>query len=254
MFRHAALVAIASATACASGASSSDAGADRADARPLPDSGPSRFDGSTGEPDGDVIAGATPVINEFVFNHTGSDTCELIEVHGEPSTSYAGYSLLVIEGDQTPNPGVVQRVFEVGSTDEGGLWVTAAQAQDTMQNGSSNILLVQDYTGGLMDLDGDNDGTLDSEPWAALADGVAVDDGTVGDSLYANTALSPDFDGADDTVGGASRIPDGADTDSPEDWVRNSFNGDGLPGDCDAAAAISGEALNTPGAPNTVQL
>ena len=48
--------------------------------------------------------------------------------------------------------------------------------------------------------------------------------------------------------GGASRIPDGVDTDAPADWVRNDFDLAGIPG---STALVDGEAVNTPGAENT---
>jgi hypothetical protein len=60
--------------------------------------------------------------------------------------------------------------------------------------------------------------------------------------------LSAGFDGNIYTPGGASRIPNGLDTNSVSDWVRNDFDGKGLPGftsDPDATLAI-----NTPGTYN----
>ena len=43
----------------------------------------------------------TPVVNEFVFNHTGSDTNAFIEVAGVASTDYSALTLVEIEGDET---------------------------------------------------------------------------------------------------------------------------------------------------------
>jgi hypothetical protein len=51
-------------------------------------------------------------------------------------------------------------------------------------------------------------------------------------------------------VGGASRIPNGADTGAVGDWVRNDFDGAGLPGF--SGTPDVGEALNTPGAVNVL--
>src|SRR5688572_3919183 len=153
MFRLAALAALTAAAACASGESSSDAGTVRIDAAPLPDSGPRLIDGSTvGDIDGDIVEGTAPVINELVADHSGTDNCELIEVSGTPSASYAGYTLLYVEGNPG-NPGVVDRLFEIGTTSADGLWVTAAQPANTLENDTATILLVEDYTGGLTDLD-----------------------------------------------------------------------------------------------------
>ena len=46
----------------------------------------------------------------------------------------------------------------------------------------------------------------------------------------------------------ASRIPDGTDTDSPSDWMRNDFDLYGISGF--AGSPVNGEAINTPGAEN----
>jgi hypothetical protein len=64
-----------------------------------------------------------------------------------------------------------------------------------------------------------------------VVDAVAVSDGDSGDIVYAGAvALTANFDGVGSVVGGASRIPNGRDTDSASDWLRNDFAGDGLPG------------------------
>jgi hypothetical protein len=112
---------------------------------------------------------------------------------------------------------------------------------EEIENGSATLLLVAGFAGGAVDLDGDDDGAVDREPWDALADAIAIADGDAGDRL-------PSFDGGTAPVGGASRIPDGADTDGPSDWLRNDFEGEGTP--CASGSAPSGEALNTPGASN----
>lgn len=55
--------------------------------------------------------------------------------------------------------------------------------------------------------------------------------------------LSDGFDGLMGTPGGASRIPNGTDTDSPSDWTRNDFDGEGLTGF--SGTLVEGEAVNT---------
>ncbi len=67
---------------------------------------------------------------------------------------------------------------------------------------------------------------------------------------YASTVLRRGFDASHDPLGGASRIPDGTDTDRLSDWMRNDWEGEGLPGREKEASARPGEALNTPGGPN----
>jgi hypothetical protein len=215
-----------------------DAGADAAPDDAAPDGG---RDGG--------VPGSAPRLNEFVADHTGEDQCEFVEIIGEPETDYSDYSVLVVEGDAgNSNPGSIDAAIPLAITDEVGIFASAALAGQ-LENGSSTLLLVAGFAGGTLDLDTDDDGTIDEEPWTELADAIAVSDGGPGDLHYAARALlEPGFDGNSFAVGGASRIPDGADTDSPDDWVRNDFDGEGL--DCGTGTPLPGEALNTPGAPN----
>ena len=112
--------------------------------------------------------------------------------------------------------------------------------------------MVKDFTGALgNDLDTDNDGTLDVTPWSAIADGIGVKDNGTSDLNYSAVVLEQGFDGSTFTVGGASRIPDGTNTGTTTDWVRNDFDGQGLPS-FPTAVAENGEAINTPGAENEV--
>ncbi|HKE20007.1 MAG TPA: hypothetical protein VKB80_34270 [Kofleriaceae bacterium] len=247
-------------SACAS-VPPSDAGT-RRDAAPQPDAGrpiggrdADPADGAVIEPDPvdagrpDGGGGPIPLMNEFVADHAGNDLCEFVEIIGTPSTDFGDYSILVVEGDAgMANPGSVDVAIPVGATDDAGLWVTAPLSGQ-IENGSMTLLLVSGFAGGSVDLDGDDDGTVDLEPWSQLVDAVAVSDGGVADVLYAGGAvLDPSFDGVDFSVGGASRIPDGVDTDGPRDWVRNDFDGEGL--GCGTGTPVPGEAFNTPGSPN----
>ena len=189
-----------------------------------------------------------PVINEFVFNHTGSDTNEFVEVFGAADTDYSALTLLEIEGDSGSTPGVIDGVFPLGATDANGFWTTGFLSNE-LENGSVTLLLVDGFSGSAGDdLDADDDGALDAAPWNAVLDAVAVYDGDSGDGLYAGVVLEPYFDGVSFTPGGASRIPNGVDTDTASDWMRNDYGGAGLPGFGGDPAL--GEALNTPGAPN----
>jgi len=70
-----------------------------------------------------LASAQTPVINEFVNNHTGADTHEFVEIFGDPSTSYSDYTILEIEGDTSR--GVIDGVFPVGTSDANGFWTTA---------------------------------------------------------------------------------------------------------------------------------
>ena len=42
-----------------------------------------------------------PVINEFVFNHTGTDIREFVEILGDPDTDLSDFWVLQIEGDNS---------------------------------------------------------------------------------------------------------------------------------------------------------
>jgi len=187
-----------------------------------------------------------PMINEFVADHTGGDTHEFIEVTGEPGADYSGFTVLEIEGDGT-GTGVVDGIFPVGNMG-GGYWTTGFLAGE-LENGTMTLLLVEGYFGFIgEDLDIDDDGVLDIVSWVRLVDDVAVTDGDPGDLTYSLATLSPGYDGITYDVGGASRIPDGMDTDSDSDWMRNDYDGEGLPGFL--GTPVGGEAVNTPGAMN----
>jgi hypothetical protein len=187
-----------------------------------------------------------PKINEFVVNHTGTDTNEYIEVFGDPSTDYSAYRLIQLEGDISK--GTIDTVLTVGTTDVNGFWVTD-YINFELEDGTITILLVKDFTGADGDdLDVDDDGKFDSTPWTAIVDSVAVTDGGTGDLTYGIPVLSSGFDGLSSELGGASRIPDGYDTESQSDWMRNDFDGEGIPGF--TGTVDVGEAYNTPGATN----
>jgi hypothetical protein len=194
-----------------------------------------------------VVPAPDPVINEFVANHDGADTHEFIEVFGQGDTDYSRFFVLEVEGDGL-NAGRIDDVYRVGTTDADGFWTTGFLA-GTLENGSMTLLLVENFTGFVgLDLDTDNDGVLDETPWGRLVDDVAVLNGGLTDWVYSTVALAADFDGGSFTPGGASRIPNGTDTDTVADWLRNDFDGQGLPGF--VGTPEYGEAYNTPGAIN----
>ena len=195
-------------------------------------------------------AGADPVINEFVFNHTGTDNNEYIEVYGDAETDYSAYTLLEIEGDSGASLGVVDDVIPLGVTDAYGFWWTGF-VLNQIENGTVTVLLVEGFTGEAGDdLDSDDDGVFNATPWLRIVDEVAVNDGGEGDLAYTSMVLAGGYDGVSYTPGGASRIPDGADSNLPADWVRNDFDLAGIPGF--TGTLVEGEAINTPSAANDV--
>jgi len=190
-----------------------------------------------------------PVINEFVNNHTGTDTYEFVEVFGEPNTDMSRYWVIGIEGDGA-GAGTLDNVFRLTSTDSAGFWTTAFMSNE-LENGTLTYLLVMDLAASEgEDLDQDNDGVIDWTAWGVVADGVAVSDGDASDITYTDVVLDPFFDGDPFAPGGASRIPNGLDTDTVGDWVRNDFDGAGLPGFMGEPSP--GRAFNTPNAVNMI--
>ncbi len=195
-----------------------------------------------------ACAGPDPKINEFSASTAGTDV-EYVEIIGDPNTSYSAYTALEIEGDAGAGPGTIDEVISLGATDANGLYLVNLTSS-ALENGTITLLLVKNFTGALStDLDTNDDGVFDATPWEAIVDSVAVNDGSApGDITYGLPALGVAYDGLPFAPGGASRIPDGMDTDTAADWVRNDFDLAGISGF--AGTPIFGEAFNTPGALN----
>ena len=193
---------------------------------------------------------ASAVINEFSASTTGTDV-EYVEVWGAPNTDLSALTILEIEGDSGSALGAVDGVIPVGTTDGVGFWL-GSLAANALENGTITLLLVSEFSGAAgADLDTNDDGTFDVEPWDAVVDAVAVTDGGAGDLTYGVPVLGPNYDGVSSFApGGASRIPDGIDTDTAADWVRNDFDLAGIAGF--TGTIQDGEAYNTPGASNEV--
>ena len=194
-----------------------------------------------------------PKINEFSASTTGTDV-EYVEIFGEPETDYSSYTILEIEGDfsiDTSAEGTIDEVISLGISDSNGFFL-ANLAANALENGTITLLLVENFTGALgNDLDTDDDGIFDITPWETIIDAVAIHDGGSSDLTYGEPILGPNYDGVSSFApGGASRIPDGFDTDATTDWVRNDFDLAGIIGY--TGTLIEGEALNTPGEPNEV--
>jgi hypothetical protein len=199
-----------------------------------------------------AIVASGPVLNEFVINHSGADTAEFVEIHGDNGASYSDWSIVVIDGDHDVTPGRVDFVATAGTTDGLGVW-SVTTAADALPDGSCTILLARNVTATVGDdLDTNDDGSLDLTPWTDQGDAVAVTDGDPGDVVYATIVLESNFDGGTTPVWGASRIPSGFDSGSTSDWWRNDFEGAGLDGLVGSLEA--GDAVNTAGWTNRVGL
>lgn len=193
-----------------------------------------------------------PTINEFSANTTSTDV-EFVEFFGSPNVDYSAYTFLAIEGDwstSVTDEGKVDNVIPLGATDANGLYLLDLAA-NTIENGTISFLLVKGNTATVgQDLDPDDDGILDTEPWSEVIDSVAIHDGGASDLTYTTPVLGVAYDGLAYAPGGASRIPDGFDTDAATDWVRNDFDLAGIPGY--VGTPIDGEAYNTPGEFNQI--
>jgi hypothetical protein len=189
--------------------------------------------------------GQSPVLNEFVIERNGNRSNQYIEIFGQPGVNYSNYTILVVRGDG-PNPGVIERIYPVGVTSVGGYWTTPflnneITAQDV------TFLLVRNLLGNIVpgiDIDANNDGFIDpNPPWADVADDVSVLGSNAVQGAYSTIRLTPNYDGRNQYVGGASRIPNGNTTQQASAWRRNyEFGG----------PAPVGLAIDTPNSFNTL--
>jgi hypothetical protein len=202
-----------------------------------------------------------PLINEVYKKQPGTDYHEFVELYGVPDTDYSAYTVVVLEGDAGIGAGTLDRAYPAGTSNAGGFYATA-YTSDEIENGSLTVLLVTGFTGTPgTDLDPNDDGTLDTTPWTAIADSIALLDDPAG-VAYSARVIANDFDGGAEEPDGVARIPDGADTGTLADWRRHDPNANGLAGvsgaggmtcgECGTMAAIPGTALVTPAASNAV--
>lgn len=199
-------------------------------------------------PDGMPAGPATPILNEVVIDDPSSvpEDGNFVEIFGDPSTDYSNYTIVGIEGDDISTQGEIRWLDEVGTTDADGRYATTLGDVDYTRD-VLTFLLVEDFTGELDDdLDTDDDGTLDSEPWTSVADALGVEDGADNGSFtyveINGTTYGPVVT-ATGTDGGFALIPDGTADAEAGDWVRIPIDG---------VADDDTEADATPGAENTL--
>ncbi len=240
-------------------------------------------------------------INEIRVDQDGEDLDEFAEIAGPAGISLDEFYYLVI-GDGAGGGGVIEEVVDLSGQ------VIAADGlftfgEDTMTTGtpdmvvdglnfenSDNVthMLVQGFSGAEYDdLDIDDDGVLDVEPWEAIVDAVSLvepdPDGGVGDPWYAqplgpvgywppsHVYRCPDLDGewrigvyaslAIDSPGESNQptcdLPD-ADGDGIADVVDNCYlfnpdqwdcNDNGTGDECDIADGVS-QDCNANGVPD----
>ncbi|WP_228479395.1 ExeM/NucH family extracellular endonuclease [Microbacterium atlanticum] len=193
---------------------------------------------------------ARVVINEFSADTAGmSGDVEYVELLASPvTTDLSAYRVLEIEGDLSGTAtGTVDEVIAFPVADAAGRSL-APLGNGALENGSLSLLLVTGTFPALgTDIDANDDGVIDDGLGFTVVDAVAVKDADA-DLTYGGVTLGVGYDGLAFDPGGASRIPDGADTDAPADWVRNDFDLAGYNGT--AGTPVFGEAFNTPGAVN----
>ncbi|QTD48487.1 endonuclease I family protein [Sulfidibacter corallicola] len=193
---------------------------------------------------------SAPIITEFLLDHTGQDTAEFIEIFGEREADYSETWLLILDGDGSANPGEVLVAMQAGTTNNVGFYATGA-VSDAFPDGTATIYAVANFNGSVgMDLDSDDNGTIDQMRWDVVYDSVAVSHERHGDLVYSDTVLTLTLRRGANAPGGASRWPYYRDTDSAADWFRNDFDGEGLDGF--SGSVEVGEAYNTPARVNRV--
>jgi predicted extracellular nuclease len=191
------------------------------------------------------------VINEFSASTTLADV-EYVELYGPPDTSLSQFSVLEIEGD-IGAIGTVDEVITFTTTDAAGFALVNLPA-NALENGTLSLLLITGTAPAVgTDLDANDDGVLDEGLEFTVVDSIAVNDASdARDRTYGPVSLVGGYDGQAFAPGGASRIPDGVDTDTTADWVRNDFDLAGIEGF--PGSLVLGEAVNTPGAPNATEI
>ncbi len=190
------------------------------------------------------------VINEFSADTVTATDVEYVELLASPvTTDLAGYRVLEIEGDVNGTvTGTVDEVISFPAPDASGRSL-ATLANGALENGTVSLLLVTGTAPALgADIDANDDGVIDDGLGFSVVDAIAVSDGGSADLTYGGVTLGVSYDGLAFDPGGASRIPDGTDTDTAADWVRNDFDLAGYNGT--AGTPVFKEAYNTPGAAN----
>ncbi|WP_461471808.1 ExeM/NucH family extracellular endonuclease [Microbacterium sp. HJ5] len=192
---------------------------------------------------------AKVVINEFSADTTGATDVEYVELLADPATTdLSGYRVLEIEGDVSGTvTGTVDEVIAFPAADASGRSL-ATLTNGALENGTVSLLLITGTAPALgTDIDTNDDGVIDDGLGFTVVDAIAVRD-AASDLTYGGTTLEVSYDGFSFDPGGASRIPDGKDTGTAADWLRNDFELAGYNGT--AGTPQFKEAYNTPGAAN----
>lgn len=137
--------------------------------------------------------------NEIVMSTPGTDY-EIIELAGIPGLSLSNLSILTVDqdgqiliefdltGESIPADG-----FWLGANSEAGASVVEDYVLSTgMINNTTTFFLVDNFSGSVGDdLDTNNDGTLDVEPWDEIIDELGIIE-NVGENVFSATTFGPD--------------------------------------------------------------
>jgi uncharacterized protein len=149
---------------------------------------------------GGVARAAELRLNEIRIDQPGPDTHEFFELSGAPGADLDGYSYVVI-GDGYEGhggSGVVETIVSLDGMrlDADGLLVVQNERARFENADNVTHMLVRLFRGDLgEDLDDDDDGLLDRQPFDEIVDRVALlatDPDLAGDRIYAHTRVGPD--------------------------------------------------------------
>ena len=153
--------------------------------------------------------GSDILLNEARLNQPGDDDDEYLELIGTAGDSLDGLAFIVI-GDGNAGAGVIEEAIALDgfSINAAGFFLIGeptltigvpdyAYELNFESSDQTTHMLVSGFTGLLNDdLDTDDDGVLDIEPWTNILDCAAFvgPDPTVGDPVYCDTHVGPDGD------------------------------------------------------------
>ena len=165
------------------------------------------------------------VMNELRTNHSGTDTNEYFEIAGTPGDSLDGYAWIVIGDGSGDSPlGHLETVICLDGQSIGSNGYYSQILENVFENNDPvTHLLVRGLDlpencnlNGTIDLDLDDDGTLDSTPWEETVDCVALIGAGEDEVVYCDVTIGPDDIY---TAIGGYRCPD-----ITGDWVMAPFN------------------------------
>ena len=187
------------------------------------------------------------LLSEIRTDNDGPDVNEYFELSGSGSLTDVWY--LVIGGNSSDPSGLVEAAIDLSGLGIGpsGIFVAAESTfdlgvQDAVIDldfeNDDNVthLLVREFNAALgQDLDLDNDGILDLQPWFSVLDSVAIVDDTdfaAAGHLYSNTLLGPVELGAPAHIvrcpSGPWRVGNADSTDVDSPGLTNSCGGLGI--------------------------